>query len=90
MQSNNFKKIEKITEKFNKMNRLSRLIIKYGTQAFMLMFFLGILTILLYKTIPGFNDYTFYLGTQIIKISFSVFAQAVIGGLLIDFFAGNG
>jgi len=89
MQSNNFKNIEKIAEKFNKMNRLSRLIIRYGTLAFMLMFFLGTLTMLVYKTIPSFNDYTYYLGTQIIKMSFSVFAEAIIGGLLIDFFAGN-
>jgi len=89
MQSNNFKNIEKITEKFNKMNHLSRLIIKYGTQVFMLMFFLGALTVLLYKTILTANDYAFYLGTQIIKMSFSVFAESIIGSILIDFFAAN-
>ncbi|GAE89103.1 hypothetical protein [Acetivibrio straminisolvens] len=90
MQLNNMKKIEKIAKEFNKINRLSKLIIKYGFFTFIAMFLLGALTILMYQTVLYSNDYTYYLGTLIVKTSFTILAEAVIGGLVIDFITAKG
>lgn len=90
MQLNNMKKIEKIAKEFNKINHLSKLIIKYGIGAFIALFLVGALIILLYQTIFYSNDYTYYLGTLIVKTSFTILAEAIIGGLIIDFVASKG
>ncbi|HOM02813.1 MAG TPA: hypothetical protein PLH43_08305 [Acetivibrio sp.] len=90
MQINKMKKIEKIAKEFNKLNRLSKLIIKYGIFTFIGLFLLGAVTIVMYQTVFYSNDYTYYLGTLIVKTSFTILAEAIIGGLVIDFATGKG
>ena len=81
MQSNNSKNVGKVTERLNKMNLLSKLAIKHGIQLFTLMLLLGVATVFLYHYVTGY-DYTFFLGTQIIKTSFFVLAETIIAALL--------
>lgn len=90
MQLNNMKKIERIAKQFNKINRLSKIIIKYGFFTFFALFLLGALTILMYQTVFYSNSYIYYLGTQIVKTSFTIPAEVIIGGLVIDFIAEKG
>lgn len=90
MESNIFKNIEKIAQEFNKVNRFSRLIIKHGTQVSLALLFIGTLAVFLYQTLLNVNDYTYFIGTQIIRTSFIILAEAIIGGLLIDYVTKRG
>lgn len=85
MQTNIGKNIEKIAQELSKINKLSKSIIKYGTQASLALLSLGTLIIILNQTLLSYDAYLKFVGTLIIKNSFIILAEAIIGGLLIDF-----
>lgn len=85
MQSNLSKNLNKIFSAFNNLSKLTKSIIKYGTQAFLLLFFLGTLFFVLNRTVLSYNAYNDLIAISVIKNSFTIFAEAVIGGLIIDY-----
>lgn len=85
MQSNKASTIEKIFTSFNKIDKLPKAIIKYGTQAFLLLFAVGTLLVVLNRTMFNFDYYREFIATSVVKASFTILAEAVIGGLIIDY-----
>ncbi|NLD47296.1 MAG: hypothetical protein GX660_08855 [Clostridiaceae bacterium] len=85
MQTKNNKKIETIAKEFDKVNNFSKSLIKHGTQVSLLLLVLGTLIVLLNQTVLSYDDYVTFVGTSIIKNSFIILAEVIIGGLLIDY-----
>lgn len=79
------KNLKKILMELSKLGNFSKAIIKHGTQIFLGILALGTLLIVLNHTVLNYNMYYEFLATSIIKTSFILFAEAVIGGLVIDF-----
>lgn len=85
MQTKNSKKIEMIAKELDNVNSFSKTLIKRGTQVSLLLLVLGTLIILLNQTVLSYDDYVTFVGTSIIKNSFIILAEVIIGGLLIDY-----
>ena len=85
MQSNIAKSIEKIFTALGKLDKFPRSILKYGTQAFLLLFAVGTFMVLYNHTMQKFDPYFEFVATSLVKNSFIVFAEVVIGSLIIDY-----
>lgn len=85
MQTKNDKKIEKIAEEFGKVNNFSKSLIKHGTQVSLILLVLGTLVITMNQSVLNYDDYVEFIGTMIIRNSFVILAEVIIGGLLIDY-----
>lgn len=85
MQTDKTKKIEKILTVFTKIDKLPMAIIKYGTHISLLLLAFGTLIIVYNQTIVNFDVYLSFVARCIIKTSFTILAESIIGGLLIDF-----
>lgn len=85
MQTNLSKKIEKLFSRFSEMGTLSKAIIKYGSLAFLIIFAVGTMMVVFNRTVFNYNDYYEFIATSVIKSSFTILAEAIIGGLLIDY-----
>ncbi|TYQ15568.1 UNVERIFIED_CONTAM: hypothetical protein Cloal_2038 [Acetivibrio alkalicellulosi] len=80
-----FKNIKKMAQEFNKVNKFSKSIIKYGTQISLALLFAGTIVIVLNHRVLSYNSQLVYIGTLVVRNSFIILAQAIIGGLLIDY-----
>lgn len=85
MQSNLTKKIEKIFTAFNNMDKFPKAIIKHGLKFFLFLFAVGTLIITYNHTMMDYSSYLEFIGTSVVKSSFIILAEVVIGGLVIDF-----
>jgi len=85
MQSNFGKSLEKIFSSLDNVNRFSKALIKYGTLIFILVFAVGCVLAVLNLTVLDFNVYRDFVAKSIVKTSFTLLAEAVIGGLIIDY-----
>lgn len=85
MQTNISKNIAKIFSTFQEINKFPRTIIKYGFQVFLVLFFLGTFLAILNHTKLNYDTYFELIATSIIKNSFTVLAEVIIGSLIIDF-----
>lgn len=85
MQSNITKGIERIFTSFDSLNSLTKTMLKYGTQAFLALFALGALLVAYNHTSLNFDSYFEFIATSMVKSSFIILAEVIIGGLLIDF-----
>jgi len=85
MQANLIKKIDKIVDAFNKMDKMPKALIKYGCYVFLGLFVIGTIMVLLNNTILTYDSYFDLLSKSIVKVSFSIAAEVIIGGLLLDF-----
>lgn len=88
MQSNLVKKLEKIFEAFGKMGNLPKSIIRYGAHAFLALFIIGTVMVV-YNHVTNYDLYLEFIAKTIIKSSFTILAETVIGGLIIDFVFGK-
>ncbi|MDQ2087233.1 hypothetical protein RBH29_12425 [Herbivorax sp. ANBcel31] len=79
------KNIKKIAQEFNKINKYSKAIIKYGTQISLGLLLAGTLIIVLNNRLIPYNSNLRFIGTQITRNSFIILAQVIIGGLLMDY-----
>jgi len=86
MQANLKQSIKKIVLELSKLGTLPKSIIKYGAWIFLGVFAFGTLLIVLNRTVYSYDLYYEFLAINIIKASFTLLAEAVIGGILIDFF----
>lgn len=85
MQSNLAKNIEKIRTAFSKMGNLPKALIKYGSYVFLALFLVGTILVLLNNTLLPYNSYFDMVSKAIVTTSFTLAAEAIIGGLVMDF-----
>jgi len=85
MQSNLIKNIEKILTAFSKMGKLPKALIKYGSYVFFGLFTVGTILVLLNNTLLPYNSYFDMVSKAIVITSFTLVAEAIIGGLVMDF-----
>lgn len=86
MQTNLSKKVEKIFHRFDEVNSLAKAIIKYGSLAFLFIFTLGTALVVYNRVALNYDEYVEFIATSFIKSSFTILAESVIGGLLMDYF----
>lgn len=85
MQFNLSKKVEKIITAFEKMAKLPKALMKYGCIAFLVLLAAGSVMALLNITVLNYDSYLDLVSKSLVKTSFSIAAEAVIGGLVLDF-----
>lgn len=85
MYTNNNKNIEKIVSEFYKLNPFTKKVIKRGTQICLTLLVLGTLLLFLNHTQFNYDQYYEFIATSVIKNSFIILAEVIIGGLLIDY-----
>ena len=85
MQTNPVKNIEKILMAFNKLQKLPKALIKYGCYAFMVILLAGTVMVLLNNTLLMYDSYFDFVSKSIVKTSFSIAAEVIIGALLMDY-----
>ena len=85
MQTNLTKNIEKIFTAFGKMGKLPKALIKYGCYVFFGIFTIGTILVLLNNTLLPYNSYYDMVAKAIVTTSFTIAAEAIIGGLVMDF-----
>lgn len=85
MYLNMTKNLEKIHKEFENLNKISKSLIKYGSAFSILILALGSILLIASGTLLN-HDYFFELTARaMIKNSTTVFAEVVIGGLLMDY-----
>ena len=77
--------VRKIFERLNSMNNFSKNIIKYGSLFSLVMCTIGV-GIIGYNSLYTNKISTYNIGSTMVYTSIVVFAQIVVGSLLIDFF----
>lgn len=85
MQSNKTNGVERILTSFDSLNSLPKTIIKFGTQTFLALFALGSLLVAYNHISLHCNPHFEFIATSLVNSSFTIFAEAIIGGLIIDF-----
>lgn len=85
MHANFNRRVEKLFIEFTKINKIAKALMYYGIRAFQVIFLFGSVIVITNHTIFDFNSYYEFLGTTIIKTSFTILAEAIIGGLVLDF-----
>lgn len=84
-QPNRTKYIKKIVTAFSGIQPLPKALLKYGIYAFLGLLVTGSVMVLLNNTILPYNSYFDMVSKEIVKTSFIIAAEAVIGSLAIDF-----
>lgn len=84
-QSNRTNNIEKIISAFGKMQKLPKTLIRYGTYIFTFIFVIGMILVILNHTLLPFDPYLDMVSKEIVKTSFIIAAEAIIGGLIMDY-----
>lgn len=85
MQSNLLKNIEKILTAFGNISKLPKALIKYGCYIFFTLLTIGSVLVLLNNTLLPYDSYLDMVSKAIVITSFTLFAEAIIGGLAMDF-----
>lgn len=79
------KKINKVINELSKLNKHTKLVIRWGGNIFLILFALGTLLIVLNRKTLNYNSYMEFIAMSIIKASFTILAEIIIGGLSIDY-----
>jgi hypothetical protein len=85
LQQNPIKSLEKVMNAFSKMEKLPKAMIKYGCIIFLGLLFAGTVMVLMNYTVLTYNSYLDIVSKSIVKTSFTIGAEAIIGGLVLDF-----
>lgn len=67
------------------MGKLPKALIKYGCYVFYGIFIIGTILVLLNNTLLPYNSYFDMVSKAIVITSFTLIAEVVIGGLIMDF-----
>lgn len=67
------------------MGKLPKALIKYGCYVFFGLFIIGTVLVLLINTLLPYNSYFDMVSKAIVITSFTLAAEAIIGGLVMDF-----
>jgi len=85
MQSNSSNVIKRIAHAFDKMDKFPKAVIRHGIKVFLALFALGSLLVLYNRTMNGCDSYFEFAAISLVKSSFTILAEVVIGGLLMDY-----
>jgi hypothetical protein len=85
MQSNIIKNIEKIYSELTKLSSFAKSILKYGTQISLLLLAIGTALVIYNHTGTNFSEQFEFVAISIVKVSFTIEAEVIIGSLIIDF-----
>ncbi len=77
--------LERVFFAFTNLGKLPRKVIKYGTVLFVIMLVAGLVLMLLNSMVFSFSSYLDLVAKSIVKTSFSIAAEVVIGGLILDY-----
>lgn len=84
-QSDRSGNIRKIKNAFGNMNKLSKALLNYGSYAFLMLFMIGTVLVILNHTLLPYNFYFDLVSKELVKTSFVIGAEVVIGSLVLDF-----
>lgn len=84
-QSNRTENIKKLVSAFNSIGKLPKALLKYGSFAFLLLFTIGTILVILNHTILPYNFHFDMVSKELVKTSFIIGAEVVIGSLVMDF-----
>lgn len=84
-QTNHTRNIKKIKNAFNSIEKLPKTLLKYGILAFLIIFVTGNVLVILNNTILPYNSYFDMVSKELVKVSFIIGAEIVIGSLVMDF-----
>ncbi|NSW89984.1 MAG: hypothetical protein HPY74_04735 [Firmicutes bacterium] len=79
------KNIKKIVTELSKLNNHTKTAIKWGINIFLVFFALGTLLVVLNRIVFNYGSYIEFIATSIIKASFTILAEIIIGSLLVDY-----
>ena len=85
MPQNLIKKLEKILNAFGKMDKMPKALIKYGCIVFLGLLLTGTVMVLMNYTVLTYNSYFDLVSKSLVTTSFTIGAEAIIGGLVLDF-----
>jgi len=85
MQMNQEKKLKKFRDAFDNIGKLPRNIIKYGLIVFLVLFAAGTAMVVYSRAALGYDPYLEHVAMSVVKTSFTILAEAVIGALIIDY-----
>lgn len=85
MQFNVGESIKKIYTAFRGLQKLPKIVIRQGIHAFLFLLAIGTLIIVLNRTTVSFNYFSDFVALSLVKTSFIILAEGVIGGLVMDF-----
>jgi hypothetical protein len=84
-QSERAKNIKKILTALNSIQKLPMALIKYGSLLSAALFTIGAVLVILNNTVLPYNSFFDMVSKEIVKTSFVLGAEAIIGGLVMDF-----
>lgn len=84
-QTNRTKNIEKIISAFNNMQKLPKTLIKFGIYVFLVIYVIGTVLVILGNTVLPYDPYFDMVSKEIVKVSFVLAAEAVIGSVVMDY-----
>lgn len=79
------KNIKKIVIELSKLSNYTKIVIKWGANIFLIFFALGTLLVFYNRISLSFDSNIEFIATSIIKASFTILAEVIIGGLFIDY-----
>jgi len=89
MYSNISKKLEMIFTSFEKLNKITKSIIKYGTLISICLLLIGTILIVTNGSSGNFDINLYFAATSLVKVSFTLLAEAIIGGILVDYISSK-
>lgn len=84
-QSNHTVKIEKIISSFNNMQKLPKSLIRSGVYISLVVYIIGTVLVILNSTLLQYDPYFDMVSKEIVKTSFILAAEAIIGSLVMDY-----
>lgn len=84
-QSNRTSNIKKLMNAFNNIDKLPKAFLKYGGFAVLVLFTIGTILVILNHTMLPYNSHFDMISKELVKVSFIVGAEVVIGSLVMDF-----
>jgi hypothetical protein len=85
VQTDKTKNLEKIQSAFSKLDKNTKRVLKAGTILALVVLAAGTLLLLLNHTAFNYDPYIEYVSNSVIKASFTILAEVIIGSLLLDF-----
>lgn len=85
MNNTNNKNIEKIVQEFGKIGEVPKNILKYGMLFFLILLASATILAVLNVHLFNFDPYIHFIALSIVKTSFTVLAEIIIGSLVIDY-----
>jgi len=77
--------LERIVEKFAHLSSVPRKLVKIGFYLFLLIFAAGTLVVLGNRYFFPYNPYYDFISIQLVKNSFTVLAEFIVGAIVMDF-----